>query len=105
MNNCFDKNCIYSGHEFKNLLIEFYCHKLKCEIDDAVEKEDCEHFKLAETCLDCKYSLPTTYETGTIDDIEYRCPFQNNKLIYDDLNPVISHYNDIPQCNINKFEL
>ena len=34
-----------------------------------------------------------------------RCSFQNNKLIYDDSNVGVRHYNDIPECNIDKFEL
>lgn len=61
-------------------------------------------FKLAKTCIDCKYRNATIYETGTIDDVEYRCPFQGNKLMYDDINPLVSHYSDVPECNVEKFE-
>lgn len=40
-------------------------------------------------------------ETGTIDDIEYRCPFQENKLTYDDsIAPCYNHYYDVPECNV-----
>jgi len=44
------------------------------------------------------------YETGSIDDIEYRCKLQNNKLIYDDSNPYVTHPLDFPDCHINKYE-
>lgn len=103
MNNCFDKPCVYHGHDLNKF--DSYCFKLKCTIEDYPDGENCEAFELAETCLDCKHSRETVYETGTIDDIEYRCPFQNNKLIYDDSSPYHEHYNDIPKCNVGKFEL
>jgi hypothetical protein len=41
---------------------------------------------------------------GAIDDIEYYCDLQNRKLIYDDLNPYITHHADFPKCNIGKYE-
>lgn len=44
------------------------------------------------------------YETGKIDGIGYRCPYQNNKLVYQDVDFLSSHYADIPECNIGKFE-
>ena len=59
-----------------------------------------------DTCLDCKYAKKRMYETGTIDDIEYRCVLQNNKLIYDDLHPLAEDfdYADAPDCPISMFE-
>lgn len=85
--NCVDNNC-------KNLYTisgEYYCaitHKEIPEfinvLDSNEKSSDCDNFVQAHTCLNCKHSKTTVYETGTIDDIEYRCPFQENKLIYDD---------------------
>lgn len=99
--NCIDGCCKYScydGHK------EFYC----AVIDDVNLDElsdDCEYFLQARTCLNCKHSKETVYETGTIDDIEYRCPFQDNKVIYDDsIAPCYDHFYDVPECNIDKFE-
>ena len=36
----------------------------------------------------------------------YKCPFQNNEIIYQDLNPCSFHFSDVPECPIiDKFEL
>ena len=103
--NCIDSPCKYCTYVFTESYDDNYCIKKKCRVPDNIDETDCDSFELAKTCLDCKYSLPTTYETGTIDDIEYRCPYQNNEMIYDDLNPNVDHYSDIPECNVGKFEL
>ena len=57
------------------------------------------------TCLDCSWANRKYYETGTVDDVEYRCTLQNNKLIYDDLHDSPDYdYNDLPECPIGMFE-
>lgn len=58
------------------------------------------------TCLDCKYANKRIYETGQIDDVEYRCSLQNNKMIYDDLHPMDENYDyhDLPECPVDMFE-
>lgn len=97
--NCIDNECkhlyAYMG--------ELYCSLSNEEIPEDIET-GCKFFTHARTCINCKHSKLEIYETGTIDDIEYRCPFQGNKLIYDDLDPYTSHYADVPECNIDKFE-
>lgn len=107
--NCIDNNC-------KNLYTisgEYYCAVTHKEIPESInvldpneKSSDCDNFVQAHTCLNCKHAKTTVYETGTIDDIEYRCPFQENKLIYDDSTaPYYKHYYDVPECNVtNKFE-
>ena len=99
--NCIDNDCKYILHTFKH---ESYCSLLAKEIPEDIDMTQCDHFVQAHTCLNCKHSKLTIYETGTIDDIEYRCPFQNNKLIYDDLDAYNTHFADVPECNINKWE-
>ena len=103
MNNCIDHPCKYRKDTLHPKL-DGYCVIKADEVPDRIDEIDCEFFKIAKTCLSCKHSEPTIYETGTIDDIEYRCPFQNNKLVYDDLNPYVDHYSDIPKCNVERFE-
>ena len=101
VNNCIDFPCKHRCDTFHTS----YCSLHNSEVPDDVDVTGCKDFVFAHTCIDCKHTKSTTYETGTIDDIEYKCPFQDNKLIYDDLNPYLSHYSDIPECNCNKFEL
>lgn len=77
--NCIDNNC-------KNIYTicgEYYCAITHEEIPgfinvlDPNEKSgDCDNFVQAHTCLNCKHAKTAVYETGTIDDIEYRCPFK-----------------------------
>ena len=100
---CEDENCAFYKEYFgKNYREElYYCGKKKCHINEIIE---CNELESPETCEYCKHSSITVYETGTIDDIEYRCKLQNNKLIYDDLNPYMTNYLDFPKCNIGKFE-
>ena len=106
LKNCFQYPCKFHSHNWKlSYFEEWYCLKQQCEIDDIVEKINCKDFQLAKTCLDCKHSWPRVYETGTIDDIEYRCKLQNDKLIYDDSEYDINHYYKITECKKNKFEL
>lgn len=98
--NCIDDDC-------KNLYSyfgELYCKLTKQEMPDDIDVTQCENFIQARTCINCKHSLKTVYETGTIDDIEYRCPFQDKKLIYADSNPYNCHFANVPECNIGKFE-
>lgn len=102
--NCLDDPCKYH-HYCVDPQSNFWCSLHDCEIPDDIDETGCKDFELARTCIDCKHRKTTIYETGTIDDIEYRCPFQDGKLIYDDINPGVSHYADVPTCNINKFEL
>lgn len=98
--NCIDNECknLYSYYG------EWYCSLTKQEVPDGIDITECENFIQACTCINCKHSISTVYETGTIDDIEYRCPFQDKKLIYDDSNPYCQHFADVPECNIGKFK-
>lgn len=103
---CEDNECAYYKEEkVRNSWIwKGYCNKTKCYIDESMNK--CDSFEFPKTCLDCKHSYSITYDEGIfcIDDIAYYCKLQNNKLIYDDSSPLISHYADIPKCPIDKFE-
>lgn len=101
--NCIDNACKYCEQCYLDDVLR--CTLTDTVVPDNIDETQCENFVQAKTCLDCKHSKMTVYETGTIDDIEYRCPFQNNKLIYDDSNIYNTHYADIPECNIGRFEL
>ena len=106
LKNCFQYPCKFHSYSWKlSYFGDQYCLKQQYEIDDMIKKINCKDFQLAKTCLDCKHSWPRVYETGTIDDIEYRCKLQDDKLIYDDSECGIHHYYNIPECKINKFEL
>lgn len=98
--NCIDNECRHLYSHFG----EWFCELTEQEIPDDIDVKQCENFTEAQTCLDCTHAKIQVHETGTIDDIEYRCPFQNDKMIYDDLNPYYAHYADVPECNIGKFE-
>ena len=98
--NYIDNDCKYLFTQLGN----WYCNIKRCEIPDDIDKTQCNDFVQATTCINCKHSIRRIYETGTIDDIEYRCPFQNRKLIYDDVNAYYKHFTDVPECNIDKFE-
>lgn len=98
--NCIDNECRHLYAEMG----EWYCELTQQEVPDDIDVTQCKNYLQAHTCLDCAHARITVYETGTIDDIEYRCPFQNNKMIYDDSNPGCRHYADVPECNINKFQ-
>ena len=98
--NCIDNEC---RHQY-TMLGDFYCKLTGTEIPEDIDITQCKHYEQARTCINCVYGIPTVYETGTIDDIEYRCSLQNKKLMYDDSNPYYRHYVDVPECNINKFK-
>lgn len=98
--NCIDNNCRY----LNSYPIPWFCELTYEEIPDDIDVTQCDNFIQACTCIDCVHSRTTVYETGTIDDIEYRCKFQGNKLIYDDSNPYCKHYVDVPECNIGRFK-
>jgi hypothetical protein len=86
------------------VLCDVYCKLTSKPIPEDLDITQCEHYEQARTCMNCTYGIATVYETGTIDDIEYRCSLQNKKLMYDDSNPYYRHYADVPECNINKFK-
>lgn len=98
--NCIDNACRY----LNSYPAEWFCELNHEEVPDDIDVTQCKYFAQARTCVDCMHSRICVYETGTIDDIEYRCPFQNNRLIYDDSNPNCIHYFDVPECNIGRFE-
>lgn len=100
--NCMDNSCKYLYQKCHNG--EWHCLLTNDIVPDSIDKTQCENFVQARTCLDCMHSSIVIHKTDTIDDIEYRCPFQNNKLIYDDTNPYNFHYSDVPECRIGKFE-
>lgn len=99
--NCIDNECKHILHTYD---CESYCTFMQKEVPEDIDITQCDNFVQAKTCINCKHSKITVYETGIIDDIEYRCPFQNNKLIYDDSDVYNSHYADVPECNVGKFE-
>lgn len=98
--NCIDNECKHTYSVFG----ETCCKLTNQEIPDNIDVTQCKNFVQARTCVNCKHSIPTVYETGTIDDIEYRCPFQDKKLIYDDINVYNQHFSNVPECNIDKFK-
>lgn len=103
--NCWDNDCKYLIEGVQENWSSEYTCILNPDFIIPDDDFDCPNCITAQNCLTCKHSLTRVYETGTIDDIEYRCPFQNNKVIYDDSNPMNCHHPDIPECPINKWEL
>jgi len=97
---CEDEFCAYYKEDVFDSNND-YCSKHKNCINLIKE---CTDFELPKTCDLCRNSFTKVYETGTIDDIEYYCKLQNNKLIYDDLSPYTINYVDFPKCNIDSFE-
>lgn len=98
-------NCIDNAYRYLNSYpIEWFCELNHKKVPDDIDVTQCDYFAPAHTCIDCVHSRIRVYETGIIDDIESRCPFQNNRLIYDDSNPNCIHYFDVPECNIGRFE-
>lgn len=99
--NCIDNECVHT---------KSICGDWVCELDesypDCITDDDfnCPNFVQAKNCLTCKHSSTTVYETGTIDDIEYKCKLQDKKMIYDDSNVLNQHHSDIPECNCGKWE-
>lgn len=85
---------------------KLYCGKSCLEVSDEGYEDDfdCKDFEIFQSCSNCKHGRQIIYETGTIDDIEYRCKLQNNKLMYDDCSPFTLHNADFPICNIKKYE-
>lgn len=63
----------------------------------------CPHFTKLQFCDTCTYANIVVYETGTIDEIVYRCTLQNNKVIYSD-SSFIANNSEYPECNINCYE-
>lgn len=96
--NCIDNECRHLYTEG----CESYCSITHKEVPDDIDITQCANFLQACTCINCTHANITIYETGTIDDIEYRCPLQGNKMIYDDSNPYCAHYADVPECNIKE---
>lgn len=103
--NCWENDCKY----FLENPIRGWSSEYTCTLnpDFVITGDDfnCPNCITAQNCLTCKHSLIQIYETGTIDDIEYRCPFQNNKVIYDDSDPMNRHHPNIPECPIEKWEM
>ena len=100
--NCIDNECKNEYSHFG----ESYCALTKKEVPDNIDITECNNFAQAHTCINCKFSTFRVYETGTIDEVDYKCPFQNNEIIYQDLNPCSFHFSDVPECPIiDKFEL
>ncbi len=98
--NCIDNDC-------KHLCTcgdDLYCSLTNTPVPNDIDKMQCSKYSQAKTCIDCIYAKATVYETGEVDSIEYRCSLQGNAYIYDDINPHCSHYSDVPECNIGKFE-
>lgn len=81
-----------------------HCILLNTYVPDDIDRNGCPHFVFAKTCIDCKHANKTMYETGTLDSIEYRCNLQNDKYMYDDGTSFTDHYDNVPECNIGKFE-
>ena len=84
----------------------FMCKKLNKEITDQMcdNAENCKHFQKLQFCDTCAYAKVDVYETGTVDSITYRCILQNNKLIYDDNNPMSCQNAKYPECILGMYE-
>lgn len=98
-------NCIYN--DCSHLYArgdDLYCSLTGTSVPDDIEKTQCNRYSQAKTCIDCIHAKVTVYETGEVDSIEYRCSLQEGAFIYEDTNPYCSHYSDVPECNIGKFE-
>lgn len=104
--NCYDDNCkyyhtLYNGSDECMLKPNF-----EIPTDDNFS---CPDYVEAKNCLTCRYASTITYETGTIDCIEYRCGVHGktswtDKVIYNDSEPMICHHYDIPECPNGNWE-
>lgn len=97
-----EEDCKYFKYDFGEDL--YYCKIINQELSDELEEcINCPNFKPRQCCDDCSHALYKTYETGTIDEIDYFCSLQNNNLIYKDINLDIYAPN-WPNCPIGKFQ-
>ena len=98
---CYD--CKFAVSTFDDV---YQCMKFNKEITDQMcdNAENCKHFKRLQFCDTCAYAKVDVYETGTIDCITYRCILQNNKLIYNDNNPMSCQNANYPKCIIEMYE-
>ena len=95
--NCTDRYCKHSYYDLDKDII--YC-KLSLDINN---RDDCEYFEPRKCCDDCIHAKRIIFETGMIDEIDYYCTLQDNKLIYEDLSfePLDIKW---PQCAIGLYE-
>ena len=94
--NCWELPCKFCDSDLDTLI----CRRTGEEVSEFIK--DCEQFEPAKTCLDCRHAIIKNYDlTGEID---YHCPYENEKLIYSDVRPYQTHYADISECLNGKFE-
>lgn len=98
MRNCQTDFCKYCVCDFA----EEYSCKLDCKILDD-DNWDCIYFEPRQRCDDCEYAKVVTYETGTIDEIDYYCKLQGDRLIYQDVSFNVYDY-FWPDCPIDSFK-
>ena len=96
-------DCKFAVDTFDDI---YMCTKFNKEITDQMcaNAENCKHFKKLQFCDTCAYAKVDVYETGTIDCITYRCILQNNKLIYNDNNPMFCQNAKYPECILGMYE-
>lgn len=96
--NCLEDFCKHCSYDPWN-------DSYECKLDYEIKDEwDCPDFEMLERCDNCIHARITVYETGTIDQVDYKCALQDNKFIYSDVtgNP---YDPDFPECNIGRFEV
>ena len=84
----------------------FMCKKHNKEITDQMcdNAENCKYFQKLQFCDTCAFAKVDVYETGTVDCVTYRCILQNNKLIYEDNNPMSCQNANYPECILAMYE-
>lgn len=97
-----NRGCTECKHYLETVNDKLMCTKHNNRLRDVVE--DCPDFEELQFCDSCAYSKTNVYETGVIDEIDYRCILQNNKLIYADNNPMRFENAKYPECNIGMYE-
>lgn len=98
-----DADCRYMVSEFWTS-DDFNCSKHNMILsEELTECIHCKDFEPRQCCNDCIHAMTKSYETGTLDEIDYYCTLQDNKLIYEDIS--FNCYNpEWPKCPIGKFK-
>lgn len=103
--NCFD-DCKY----YYDSYIDNGSCKLKPGFTIPDDREfSCLDYTKARNCLTCKYASYVTYTITVADYIDYRCGFNKNPsltddVVYSDSEPTTYHHYDIPECPTGNWE-
>ena len=100
MNKNYDcGDCKYLLENYNNT---FTCKKTGKTFEDW--DSACAQFKKLCACDTCMFSNTRVYELGEIDEIDYVCTLQNNKVMFEDTDPIRIKNSEFPECNIRLYE-